>query len=142
MNENLEAIILKILEKKELSEDWRRKVVNSVHSIDIVFQTQVSAGDLNHCILTPNQIWVNCEEEIDLDYAAKIQDTLSVERLAPITAVEYGGKHVIYMGSVRAVLFCRYQQAVECIVVKLHTDRAKIFFDTAKKRLSEFDIYS
>ena len=141
MSKNLEAVILKILENKELNEDWRRKVVNSVRSIEMVFQTELFVGDLSHTTLPPEELWVNCEEEIDLEYADKIEDTLSVGRLAPITVVEYGGKHVVYMGSVRAVLFCRYKKAVECIVVKLHTDRAEVFLNAAKKRLSEFDIY-
>ena len=42
---------------------------------------------------------------------------------------------------VRAVLFCRFQGIVNCIVVKLYTKNVEAFVDCAQKRLSEFDIY-
>ena len=141
MNEMLDAKVRSFLAHKELDEFWQQKVVNSVRSIDVVFRTQVDVQDVQLCQLTPQQLWVNCEEEIDLPYAASLEPTLSVQRLAPITVVEYQGKHTIYMGSVRAVLFCRYQKIVDCIVVKLHTGHAAAFSDAAQKRLSDFDIY-
>lgn len=141
MNEGLDAKVRGFLTDRELDEFWRQKVVNSVQSIDVVFRTQVSPDDVRFCQLTPQQLWVNCEEEIDLPYADTLEPTLSVRRLAPITVVEYQGRYAIYMGSVRAVLFCRYQKIVDCIVVRLHTDRAAAFFHAAQKRLSDFDIY-
>jgi len=141
MTKQMETLVRGYMEGKQLDESWRRKVLNSVSSIGIVFQAEIGPEDLTLCQLKPEQLWVNCEEEIDLPYADAIEQTLSVAQLAPITVVEYQGKQIIYMGSVRAVLYCRYQKAVDCIVVKLRTENAAAFSDAAHKRLSDFDIY-
>jgi len=125
----------------ELDEPWRRKVINSVDSMSIVFNTQIASEDVQFMQLMPECLWVNCDEEIDICLADVIENKLSIHQLAPITVVEYKGKYIIYMGSVRAVLFCRFQGIVNCIVVKLYTKNVEAFVDCAQKRLSEFDIY-
>ena len=141
MSNSIDEKVLELLKGDELDDYWRCKVINSVYSINIVFKTRVTPTDIHFCKLEPEQLWVNCEEEINLLCANTIESTLSVQRLAPITVIEYNGKHTIYMGSVRAVLFCRYQKTIDCIVVVVHTEKAAFFSNQAQRRLIDFDIY-
>lgn len=125
-----------LLADKKLDQYWKQRVLDSIASIEIVFEVKLVNTDIARKRIPIDQIRVACFEEMNMEYAEEIVDQYSYETLAPVTVIRYEDNYVLYMGSVRAILFSHYINAVDCIVVNCQTEKVKKFIQAAKYSLS------
>lgn len=131
-----EKYISRLLADKKLTQYWKQRVIDSIASIEIVFEVTLTNEDITRKRIPINQIMVACFEEMNMEYAKEIVNQYSYETLAPVTVIRYEDYYVLYMGSVRAILFSHYINAVDCIVVNCQSEKVKKFIQGAKYSLS------
>ncbi len=131
-----EKYIYRLMADKKLNQHWKKRIIDSIASIEIVFGLELVNTDITRRTIPINQIKVACFEEMDMEYARKVVGKHSYETLAPATVIQYEEHYALYMGSVRSILFSHYINAVDCIVVDCQTEKVKRFIEEAKYPLS------
>ena len=134
------SYIYSFLSDKKISLHWKEKVYNSIASIELVFNVQIKKSDITRKFLRTNQILIACPEEMNIEYAKEISGKLSFETLAPVTVIEYKNQYILYMGSVRALLFTQYIGVVDCLIVKCDSERVKKYYNETSDKLSSWSI--
>lgn len=111
-------------------------------SVDMLLHLlDMGPGDiqLSRKNINPSESYIAAVEECNLEEAKRIMKEKYQDALpAPITLLEYKGKHVLFMGSNRGIIFVLKGQIPDCIIVKIPENRKEPeMVSEAKRTLKE-----
>lgn len=115
------------------------RIINSVKNILGLFNLRADQIEVIRKKLSPDELLVVAEEECDLKIAIRLAKTKYKNKLPPpITVIQWRYKKVIFLGSVRSIVYTLKRRKVDSLVVRLPVNIKNIsWFSQAKLNLSQ-----
>jgi hypothetical protein len=119
-------------------EYWKRRIVNSVRGIEILFNLELREEEIWRDRIPAESLWTAATDEVDVPRAKAVLDTYN-KNPPPITTIRYNALYYLFMGTDRALAYALTDQLIDSIVVDVsRTNRISVLISEARTTLGNY----